>query len=65
MEKEEILDKYGVVFENFCPAPGAAIKITADQDKIDSYTVGLIVNVLRELYPERNIFTTFKGINIK
>ena len=65
MSKDELLEKYGVVFENFCPAPGAAIKITADVDKIDVDIIGSIVDYLGELYPEHNIFTTFKGIDIK
>lgn len=65
MEKEEILNKCGIALENFCPAPGAAIKIIADVDKIDVEVIGYIVNYLEELYPEHNIFTTFKGMDVK
>jgi hypothetical protein len=65
MTTEEILDKYGVVFENFCPAPNAAIKITVDPNKMDIYDASEVMEALREIYPDRAIFTVLKGIDIK
>lgn len=64
MTKEELLEKYGVVLENFTPVPGAAIKITIDQDIIDVETAGKFAEAILSIYPDRKIFTTFKGMEI-
>lgn len=65
MNKEEILNKYGVALENFNPAPNATIKINIDQNKIDLDVAAKIAEIVHELYPEHGIFTTFKGIDVK
>ena len=65
MTKEELLDKYGVVFENFKPVPNADIKVTVDSDKVDLQSTSAIIEVLRQTYPDKAIFTTIKGLDIK
>lgn len=64
MNKNEILEKYGVVLENFYPVPGAAIKITIDPDIADIETTSFLVEKIRTIYPDKAIITTLKEMEI-